>query len=284
MLFAGAALPTFIRLADNWVATPASMNGTLVTASATANTKGSWVELLGSAALTADVYWVHVRLHTSFASTVSRMGLLDIGVDLAGGTSYTVRVADIIAGGLSDFSVTGGGAHFAFPMYIPAGASIAARWQCSVGSATVRVDMTVYSMPGRPEATLRATSSQTLGTITNSLGTSVTPGTGADGSWVSLGTLSNPAWWFQVRVQIDNAAVGSRFEYLDLAYGDSTNKIIIARDEYATRTSETIGHYGQDSTTQAFSPVPSGAEIYVRLRDATTPDSGWNVLAYAFGG
>lgn len=95
-----------------------------VTTSATANTKGSWVELVTSTAYDADGILISLR---SSGSGIS--WLFDFGVGGAG--SEVVIAANFLFA--QDTGIIG---YFHLPVSVPAGTRIAARSQGSTGSST----------------------------------------------------------------------------------------------------------------------------------------------------
>lgn len=282
----GRHLPYYSFRFDNWGSVPASAIGTSLTTSGTANTEGSWTQVASSSDISAEVYWVNLRLSHSYGTGTNRQVLVDVGVDPAGGTSYTEVVANLIGGNSADFSTPGAGHHYYFPLRIRAGSSVAVRAQASAASVAVRASLVFIGSPSRPEMAPAASFSETIGTVTNSSGTSFTPGTSAEGSWVSLGTTAKDTWWHQLGVQVDNATQNAIGYYAELAYGDATNKVQILRMSYCTRTSESMGHMHAANLWQAtaYCRVPAGSTLYVRGRSNGAPDTGHNALAYCFGG
>lgn len=269
---------------DNWGTNPAATYGALVTAGGSANTEGTAVVLATGANLSQNIYWLDLHIHTS-SGTGDRSMLVDIGVDPAGGTSYTYVIQNIAVGGIS--GVTGlQGYRYVFPIYIPSGSQVAARVQCNQASITVRVAAKFYGQPDRPEMAPVGSFSETIGTVTNSVGQSFTPGNAADGAWTSLGTTTNAMWWWQLCYGINNATVTAEFTYIDLAYGDGSNKHIIQRFMHAGLTTENMGHSGGNILVApaCFCPVPAGATIYVRGRASNAPDTGYYALAIGVGG
>lgn len=79
---------------DNWGANPAATIGTSVTPGAS-NAEGSWTQVASSANIAEDVYWIYFQIHTGATATAAKPQLLDIGVDPAGGTSYTAIISDM---------------------------------------------------------------------------------------------------------------------------------------------------------------------------------------------
>lgn len=270
---------------DNWGANPSATIGTSVTPGAS-NAEGSWTQIASSANIAEDCYWLYVQIHTGATSGAAKNQLLDIGIDPAGGTSYTAFLSNLAVGASPALSAAGAREHV-FPIFIKAGSSVAVRIQGSNATAgTVRVAARFYGRPTRPEVVPRGARSQTFGTITNSNGSSVTPGNAADGSWVDLGAVSQPLWWWQIGYQVDNTTITAEYTYLEVAWGDASNKIRMFKVMHGGTTSETCGLAAQTQmlAAAAYNPVPAGANIYVRARCNNSPDTGYNVTVVGIGG
>lgn len=272
---------------DNWGTNPGTSIGTSVTPGAS-NAEGSWTQIASSANIAQDCYWLHLFIHSGATSTAAKNHLLDIGVDPAGGTSYSEIISNIVCGATPSMTTAGGGAQFCFPWFIKAGSSVAARIQGSNATAgTVRVAAIFWGQPTNMSAVPVGNVSQTFGTITNSNGQSFTPGNAADGSWADFGAVTtSPKWWFQLGYQINNGTITAERTYIDVAWGDGSNKIIMFRDLHLGTTGETCGSIIVPSLMMhsAFNPVPVGANIYVRGRCENAPDTGYNATVIGIGG
>lgn len=270
---------------DNWGTNPASTIGTSVVPGAS-NAEGNWTQVATSGNIAQDVVAFYMQVHTGATSAAQKSHLLDVGVDPAGGTSYTAIISNLVCGCSPSLSQAGN-REFFFPLRIPAASSVAVRIQGSNATAgTVHVPMRFYGQPSAPYTLPFGTFSETIGTITNSSGVSFTPGNAADGSWVSLGATTNPMWWWQLGYQIDNATITAEYTYIDLAWGDASNKHRIFRMMHGGTTSETCGLAAQTQLLwhAAYQPVPAGTNIYVRGRCNNAPDTGYNAVAVGVGG
>jgi hypothetical protein len=279
-------LSRFSFVVDNWGTNPGATPGTSVTPGIS-NAEGSWVEILSDTVVTADCCGFHLYIFNNAVATptTAKNFLCDIGIDPAGGTSYTPIISNIVCGSAGPITAAGGHQFF-FPLKIKAGTAIAARIQGSHGTATAsRVGIRLYGKPSRPEAVPCGALTETIGTITNSSGVSFTPGNAADGSWVSLGTTTNPLWWWQLAYQVSNAVITAEYTYIELAYGDASNKHIILKRMHQGTTSEQIGTILNGNLTpyEAYCPVPAGATMYVRGRCLNAPDTGYEAVAIGVG-
>lgn len=242
--------------------------------------EGAWVSLATGANVANDVYGVLININDGNTTGTIRDILIDIGVDPAGGTSYTTLITDLI--GSQAAAAVAGGRWYYFPIFIRAGSQIAARAQAS-SVATVRVSIQLWGKPTRPDMLSVGTYSATLGgTAIN--GTSFTPGnSSAEGAWVSLGTTSAPLWWWQLGVGISNGTTTSLMYHIDLAWGDATNKYMIIENHrlFLPGTAETIAHI---PCLNGFCNVPVGGELWVRGSCSGTSVTGFYAKAYGIGG
>lgn len=141
--------------------------GTGATASSTANTKGSWAQLIASSGFAATHLAVAVREPTNTANY-----LADVGFGAGG--AEAVLVPNLLAE-TSEGTTAPTGAHLAqLPLSLPSGTRIAARVQADVGSRSVVVQAIIGSVLRPMRRYGRATD---YGTVTGtSRGTSVDPG------------------------------------------------------------------------------------------------------------
>lgn len=270
---------------DNWGANPASTIGTSVVPGAS-NAEGAWTQIASSANIAQDCYWVYLQVHSGATSAAAKNQLLDIGIDPAGGTSYTAFLGNLQIGASPSLTVAGNREHL-FPIFIKAGSSVAVRIQGSNATAgTVRVAARFYGQPTNPLATPVGAFAQTFGTITNSNGQSFTPGNAADGSWVDLGAVTMPLWWWQMGYAIDNGTITAEYTYIEIAWGDATNKHTMFKVMHGGTTGETCGLAAQTQllACAAYNPVPAGANIYLRGRCNNAPDAGYHATIVGIGG
>jgi hypothetical protein len=230
---------------------------------------------------------VHLQVHGGATSGSQKSQILDFGIDPAGGTSYTAFFSNLVMGEAPAVTAAAGVREWLFPIFIAAGSSVAVRIQGANASAgTVFVMCRFFGYPSRPEVVPVGQFSETIGTITNSSGVSFTPGNAADGAWASLGTTTNNLWWWQLGYQIDNGTITAEYTFIELAYGDASNKQTILKMMHAGTTGETCGLLGQTQMLMcsAYCPVLGGTNIYVRGRTNNAPDTGYNAVAIGIGG
>ena len=245
------------------------------------NTKGSWVQLFS--AIANQAYAITIMINNNSVSSAARDAIVDIGIDEAGGTSYSVKIPDLLGSCATTVDKTGVMYHF--PLGIKAGSTIAAR--ASVNNATVgalRVWAMLYGLPKYPELCRYGSYVTAYGiTSGSSAGTSITPGTTSEGSWTSLGTTSQPHWWWQQGMGINNSSMNIKLYTMDLGIGDGSNKQVVILDQL----------WGTDSSERVMNtPVmwgceydaPSGVGVYGRMQCHSSVDTGISMAAYGLGG
>lgn len=280
------SIPSHNFTYDNWGTNPASTMGTSVVPGAS-NAEGSWTQIASSANISQDIYGIYMQIHSGATSTAIKNQLLDFGVDPAGGTSYTALFSNLQIGASPALTVAGAREHY-FPLFIKSGSSVAVRIQGSNATAgTVRVAARFYGKPLWPGFPV-GSYTQTFGTVTNSSGQSFTPGNAADGSWVDLGavTTDKPLWWWQVGYGIDNTTITAEYTYIEVAWGDASNKHSIFKVMHGGTTGETAGLAAQTQmlAAAAYQPVPGGSNIYIRGRCNNAPDTGYHATVVGVGG
>jgi hypothetical protein len=252
------------------------------------NTKGTYVQLISGASLTDDVYFVEVTLHANFVSATARATIADIGIDPAGGTTYSVLIADLLCSSACTAMANregSAGFRYEFPLFIKAGSSLAVR--ASVNNATVgtlRCFITLYCKPQYPEMCKTGSFVQSLGVAAaTSQGTAVTSGTTAEGAWTNLGTTTKPTWWHLVGASIDNAAIAGNFAYFcDLSAGAAGGEQVLV-DDCLLSTNSNVEASWMDGNRPIGGAVVSGATFWGRMQCSNTPDTGLTMMAYALG-
>lgn len=265
--------------------TPSATPGTSVTPGA-GDAEGSWTQVATAGNMAYDSMLLYIAVGGGNTTANAKNHLLDIGVDPAGGTSYTAIISNISCGQTQ--AVTTGWDEFVFPIFIKSGSTVAVRVQGNNATAgTVRVVADFFGRPTNPELVPVGTYSETIGTITGSVGPTIVAGNNAEGSWTSIGTTTNDLWSWSLGYQLNNGTITATYYSVDLAYGDATNKEIILEDV-------TFGFYGtaeiKASTLMGRSLirntryVPGGSALYVRIRCNTTPITTSTVTVIGIGG
>lgn len=284
MLFVPSGLTNYFTF-DNWGANPSATIGTSITPGVS-NTKGVWAEVAAPSDLSRDTYGFYLQIHTGATSAAIKNHIFDIGVDDAGGFAYTPIISNLLCGASPSLTQSGAREYF-FPFFIKSSSSVAIRCQGSNATAgTVRAAIRFYGHRYAPETFPVGTFSETLGIDTaTTLGAAFTPGNAADGTWATIGTTTKPLWWFQLGYGINNATITAEYTYIEVAYGDASNKIPMFKVMHGGTTAETCGLAAQTSmlTFAAFNEVPAGSTIYVRGRCNNAPDTGYHASVVGIG-
>lgn len=237
---------------------------------------GSWVTV--GAALAYNTYALQIAINSVAVSGASRPLVLDIGIDVAGGSSFTTLIPSLLCGGRGPADGTITPAYY-FPVFIPAGATIGIRAYGSVASVPY-VSWRAYQAPTNPETVCAGKVVEAVG-IGTTQGVAVTAGTTSDGAWTSLGTTVRECGFWQVGVQVGSADTswnGAGY-FLDLGYGDGTNIIqIIEGYSFILDNAELLR--ARMMLYQGYCKVPSGSTIYARAQCSESSVDPLTVAAY----
>lgn len=192
----------------SWAYTSHSMPSTLFTntatfgvqvASGTGSADGSAVTLIS--ALSHDAEYLRLALCTTKTSDIDNNCLMDILIDPAGGTSWSVLIPSLACTPLTNIqcasnSPIGPSGFYDFPIWIPAGASIGARARNAGGTLQT---LGVYAMAmggnANPASWWCGQRVTAIGVdAANSRGSTHTPGaSGAFSSWANFGSTLGEA-------------------------------------------------------------------------------------------
>lgn len=258
--------------------------GNTVTAAGSANTKGTYTQLIASTNFEVRGIWVAVFQSGLTDATDNRM-LLDIAKGPAG--SEVVIIPNLLAGHHSNAWHSPLGY---YPLLVAAGTRIAARVQAAVASRATQVGIWLFGTPADPSnAPAVATGIEARGVnIANSGGAAVTVGaSGAEGSWASLGTVAADAHGavFLTGLGGDTAAQSGGWT-MDFGRGAGGAQTVI-EDDFYLRTVATGDYHSPTQPTyqpQFNEDLPTGTELWARASSAlATPDSA-DAAAYVFTG
>jgi len=279
----------FNGIITNLTGQPTTTWGTAV-ADGTANVYGSYVECIGNTAY--DTFFIEISINTIGAGATDPSALLTVGIDHAGGTTYTdVEISHLICAGAGTTAM--GARYYWFPLFIPAGSAVAAKLQTTKGTATARVGMRLYGKPSRPELVRAGAYVDTFGAVTaTSEGTAITPGTTSEGTVVAL--ASNVAaknyWWWQGGMGCKDTTMtgGGLYAVLDVGIGTSTSVVdwIFEDQRFAAyNTSEQTGEQQLPPHSYVYEiDTDAVMDVYARSQGSGTPDSSMSAIAYALGG
>jgi hypothetical protein len=268
----------------------ANSRGTDITANASANTKGSYTQLVASTPF--DTVMVSLVLGGSFSSSTTGYAFsVDLAVGASGSEQIIIPDAVISAekgGGTGSYA---NAATFTLPLNIPAGSALSARGMCSLATPgalrahVILYDGAFFEMEG-------VAGVDTIGFVGNSTsyGTQITSSVAnTKGSYAQL-SASTPRDYMGLIYALDNvnnAANGQTIDdnYLfDIAVGAAASEQVILSNLYSITSSElaTSGTGGrQEGTPSSFIPVfiPSGSRVSARMQ-ATTGASSMNITLY----
>lgn len=265
-------------VASNWLTgTPATTVGTeLGDPGATPHTKSATTSLIGTG-LAAPCYWVEVYISGTSVATTDSSALCDIMYDPAGGTAWSVLIPNLICGyRILGTATSVQGVSYYFPLYVPRGATIGARWQSIRASPAAgtraRVAVTVWGGPSSP-GFWYGTQVTAVGVNTaGSAGLDINPGsTGTYSAWTSIGGTTNPAFGFMTIGAQGSAATHTADVYF-VQYGFGSTQLPGAQIRFGYTTAEVVvqipNHVG------IYCEIAAGTQMQVRATgsDATSED------------
>jgi hypothetical protein len=245
---------------------------------------GSYAQVLSAANVSKDVFGLQIQFSSNAVSSAARDTIVDVGVDPAGGTSYSVLIPSLLAScAAPSIGATGCGINYYFPLYIKAGSAVAVR--ASVNNATVgtlRCGIRVYGAPRDRRNVSVGYKVIAYGVTTGtSSGTSVTPGTTSEGTWTSLGTVASgdSPWFWQYGVGVNQATITAVGYTGDLGVGDASNKVIVGEDRVWQGTT-TEQWYDNGVAVGCAYQAKAGDIVYGRMQCSGTAVSGLSMAAW----
>lgn len=226
--------------------------------------KASWQNVIAAGTVTADCHWIRVEIADTQATGVDTSAILDVGVDPAGGTSYSVVIADLLAGycdTLTGSTAPGGQTAYGIPLKITSGSSVAIRGQ-TIRVADANAKIRVSMMGGATGTPYSGTTCTTYG-ISGQTGTSVTPGSNAYGSWTSIGsTTAVDLQAIMVGMQpLPGTAVSSNVYTVQVGVSST---VISPQFDFLVSSQE--GRNGPRPESAFYNFVASGSQLQVRAK------------------
>lgn len=284
-LYAGA-IPEYTTKILSHDVRPSTSEGVTITSTTTSGLYGSFGTIISGASVTSAVYGVELTFSNGFTAGAARPGKVTIGLDPAGGTTYTTdtMVADLVIGSPSQWGqASGWGLVYYFPYFIPSGTSIGAKF-ATLGTTArnVTVKATLLCAPRHPEIT--PVGRKIIGYGVDSAGVgqgvAITAGTASEGAWTQIGTVAAGTypWWWQAIVSSSNATLTDSIDHLDIAIGDATNKHIIYENQFWNITgSERWSN--QPMFVGCAKQAAPGNIVYARMRGEVA-NTGMSVAVY----
>ena len=247
---------------------------------------GSYATILTGGNNLYDSYGILININTIAVSTAATDSLTTIGIDPAGGTSYSNVILNLLSSCAGSYGILGCGVWYYFPIFIKAGSQIAAiGWINNATVGTQNVNITLMCQPRYPEFVKCGSYVDSYGVSTSTAsGTNVTPGTTSEGAWTGIqANISRSAWWFQVGMGVNDSTMTKLVQHLDVGIGDSGNKRLACNNtRVVTTTGEAL--YKPLSFMGCDMEAAVGDNIYARAQGSTTADSNTSVGVYAVGG
>lgn len=240
--------------------TGASSSGTTVTASATANTKGSWASL-GQTTFAWD--WFNLLM----AQTAVSDKIIDIGLSGDGTNFYTICPDVRLAGRKSADIVQS----IAFPLRVPSGKYVGVRCAASTGSHVLNVAITGSSV-GMKGGTgySRAIALYTAG---SSRGTAIDPGGTANtkSGWTQLvasSAASVDSIYVMVGQNADTTRTATATALLDIGVGAASSEFAMIPDIFMRWTTTLDGPQFNIGPIPCY--IPAGSRVSARAQCTDT--------------
>lgn len=251
------------------------------------NTYGSYVSLL--TAIADKAYALRLNVVNNTVSAQARDSLGKIGIDFAGGSTFTDWVTDLSissAGIQSGNTGGGGGIEYYLPIEVPLGASIG--FAASVNNATVGTCSAYVRLRRQPTGPIIPRAGafvRTFGsTPASSSGTAVVPGNPAKGAWSQIGgAITDSIWYWNLGCNISNAVITNNNPIaFDMALGPNTSnlRMVIADQLVLPSTSESWSFRSEGE----YAVAAPGDLIWVRAQVLSTVQTGISAIVYGTGG
>ena len=247
------------------------LDGIVLTASGSTNTKGSYTQLIAATTSDACAAVVTLNLILEAAATSS----VDIAVGASG--SEHIIIPDLICplGGDTILNTSS----IMLPVNIPAGSRIAARTQCSTASKTVGISMqlfdgAIYGHEGAGGVDAIGFSSAAT------VGTAVVAGSQAKSAYVQLTAATARDYrgiFIATDAQSSNSNGTSRRTFYDIAIGASGSEQIIIPDwSNMTWAGLCVGYFSPFFEIE----IPAGTRIAVAAGDTQSGTATTGVTVY----
>ncbi len=243
--------------------------GASVTTGASSNTKGTAVELIASTA--RESFWITVMAVGYGNNATASAGCLDI---LIGSATESVLIPDLLIGGAGGIAAQEKGIKtWDFPLYIPAGARIAAQAAGERTATAFRVAVMLRGGGTGDPPWKYGTKVTTYGASAPS-GTAITAGaSGAEGNWTQItASTTEPHIAVVPSLQVAAADVSwlARPVFVDIGVGAATEEQIAESYIWQTDNVETM--CGPVPSFPTYCPIPSGTRLTMRASGSGTVD------------
>ena len=257
-------------------------NGTTLTANASPNTEAAaWTIVVPVTDAASDGFWARV---CGLSVTATDTGCF---VDFAYGdpTTGTNPVEIVSDWSVGDASATGTSAALGrvqfHPQAIPANKSLLARIRAVIASDTAEVAVMLPQSQTNLDSVGAAT---TFGTSTaNTRGTSVTPASGAFGTWTEIGTLASDLNLFFPSLDglgDTTIVLNAAHQVVEIGHGANSGAVTsIGLWAFSLGNDESID--GPFPPYPVYKPVSSGDKLWARLASGETEARGISIVGSA---
>lgn len=240
------------------------------------NVKGAYSEVFSATPFATS--WIAVEAEGSGTYGGERI-LLDIAVGSGG--SEQVIIADLQA---NVPKVQGIPCRYLFPLQIPAGSRVSARFQAHDGFAqTLSVHVTLIGSGVASPCSAFAVDS--YGDTAGSVGTNIDPGGTAHtkSSWVEITSATlRPINWLTLSImQTDTTHAASVRFLIDIGIGGSGSEVVLIGDILAA--ADTVADFPVPSVFQWPVFIPAGTRLSVRHQSSTTTDGDRDLYVKLYG-
>lgn len=271
----GLVAPSFTRRESN-VTAPSQTMGTVVTASATPHTKGSYTELIASTGF--EACWIEIGFGEVRNSGVDTATLVDIAIGAAASEQVIIPNLNACAA-TTNITLAIPSVRYHFPLLIPAGERISARSQALAVSDTVRVSVKLYGAPTEPVWA----GQQVIDYGTNlaaSRGVSVAAGlSAAEGSWTEIvsATTQDHSYLIAGVGMAGDISHQESSNLIDLGIGAATEVAIAEDFPFLMTASEALVY---PFPAYAWSRIPSGTRLVARISSHQANAQSYDVILY----
>lgn len=261
--------PTLNRLSQTNLSATVR-GGATVTASATAHTVGTYASLIDPTSLVS--YGVYIRTRGVANPATDTSMLLNLAYEDSGGGAQTVVVPNINVGEATVTAGDPGKFHF-FPVLIPTGKRVSAGAQAVIGGDTATVAIWLAQNPPNAPDPLPSTFTAYGANTAASRGTSVTPGSGAFGTWTEIATTSAAHTRWSVGLDtLSSVAAGTSELVVEIGTGPDVGSVTtFGTFGIQVGSSETVS--GPDPTL-VYAEVPITTKLWCRIASGNTEAKG----------
>jgi hypothetical protein len=252
--------------------TAASRAGLTLDADASAGTEGAWEELIASTALQSE--WGMIAARTIGASGVDTGALIDLGIGAA--ASEVVILPNINMGEAEGVPTPSSqGKVSPFPQRIAASSRVAVRMEAAVNSETAEVAIWLFQNVHHVENVGTGVTYGADEDAGDACGTSVTPGSGAFGTWTEIGTTSaDHNVWVVGMDLLGNTAVSNLDVLVQIGHGPNSGAVTTIGGSIRFRVNSVESIVGPVPDVPMFTTVSSGTKIWARIASGNTTALG----------